>query len=142
MKTNFLEPLHLYLITIIATGFMVHVLILPSLLTSASRDAWISVIFGIVPLAIMIFIIYSIIRMLNGRTLMGFLQKNYPVPLHLLIGMLFSLIFICESYITIKFTADWAKSAYTTEVPYVVIIICLIVVCFFASFKVGTLLGY
>ncbi|MDQ0198050.1 hypothetical protein J2S10_001191 [Neobacillus ginsengisoli] len=49
MNQKLIQVIHIYILMIIFSGFMVHVLCLPALLTFAKRDAWISAIFSSIP---------------------------------------------------------------------------------------------
>ncbi|PEL13882.1 hypothetical protein CN601_02210, partial [Bacillus sp. AFS017336] len=62
MNKKFIYSAHIYILMIMSTGFMLHVFIVPSVLTSTHRDAWITVIASILPFVIwtsLVFYIYK-----------------------------------------------------------------------------------
>ncbi|GAJ98230.1 GerAB/ArcD/ProY family transporter [Geomicrobium sp. JCM 19055] len=141
MNIGRLQPIHIYILIIIATGFMVHVLLMPSLLNSAGRDAWLSVITSLFTLLIIITLIALMIRKLNGKDLATFLKDHYPAPVAWTILTCFMIIFFAESLISLKFSVDWAKSNYAAEAPELFIAFGFILICFYAAYRGSFVLG-
>lgn len=52
MMNPLIKPLHGYFFMIISTEFMVHVLILSNILTTAKRDSWVSMLLSIFPVLV------------------------------------------------------------------------------------------
>ncbi|MFJ7755814.1 GerAB/ArcD/ProY family transporter [Peribacillus muralis] len=51
--------------------------VLPNILTAAGRDAWISVLFSIIPIIIMGLMIFYMSRPLERESLLSFLRNHY-----------------------------------------------------------------
>ncbi|GAK07732.1 endospore germination permease [Geomicrobium sp. JCM 19038] len=141
MNIGRLQPIHIYILIIIATGFMVHVLLMPSLLNSAGRDAWLSVLVSLFTMLIIVTVITMIIRTLNGKDLASFLKDHYPAPVAWAILTCFIIVFFAESLISLKFSVDWAKSNYAADAPELIIASGFILLCFYAAYKGSFVLG-
>ncbi|EZH65461.1 hypothetical protein DH09_17710 [Bacillaceae bacterium JMAK1] len=141
MDIGKLLPIHIYILIIVATGFMVHVLLMPSLLNSAGRDAWLSVLVSLFTLLIIITLITLMVRKLNGKDLATFLKDQYPAPVAWTILTCFMIIFFAESLISLKFSVDWAKSNYASDAPEIIIVIGFILICFYAAYRGSFVLG-
>ncbi|MFS8602562.1 endospore germination permease [Priestia megaterium] len=130
-----IQPLHGYILMIISTGFMVHVLILPSILTAAQRDSWISVIVSSLPiLVVSVFVAYTS-RLLDKQPLFSFLKTHYNPPIIKCIAYLVALILLSEAFITMKHTLFWAQANYAKDIPSVVIVLGGTTLCYYASSK-------
>ncbi|WP_285767480.1 GerAB/ArcD/ProY family transporter [Peribacillus sp. SI8-4] len=130
-----LKSAHVYILMIMSTGFMLHVLILPNILTAAGRDAWVSVLFSIIPIVLIGIILYYISRSLKQKSLLTFLHNHYSPPVVKISAALLGLIMFSEAFVTMKYTLFWAKDNYASEVPNFVIIFTFTGMCCYASFK-------
>ncbi|MFE7084226.1 endospore germination permease [Priestia megaterium] len=130
-----IQPLHGYILMVISTGFMVHVLILPNILTAAQRDSWISVIASAIPILAMSFVVGYISRLLNGQPLFLFLKTHYTFPIEKLIAYPLALLLLSEAFVTMKHTLFWAKANYAKDIPSILIVIGGSVLCYYASSK-------
>ncbi|AOH56630.1 hypothetical protein ABE28_019865 [Peribacillus muralis] len=135
MKNVNLKSIHVYLLTIISTGFMVHVLILPNILTAAGRDAWISVLFSIIPIIIMGLMIFYMSRALGRESLLSFLRNHYSPPFVKILAVCLGMIMFSEAFVTMKYTLFWAKDNYASEVPNLVIVLSFLLISYYASVK-------
>lgn len=137
MNQRVIQSVHIYILQIISTGFLVHVLILPILLSTAKRDSWLSVLFSIVPVVLWCLIIFYIYKKMKPQndliTLMK--RKRSPAWMYSVISFLFGIYFLFSAFITLKFTFIWAKTNYSFEVPNFVIVLLFSLVCFYASAK-------
>lgn len=122
---------------IMSTGFMVHVLVIPTLLSASSRDSWLSVIFSTVPFLIWVFFIFYLYKKINNqRDLLSFIRKKFNHNwFYILLTMILGSYFLLEAFITLKFTFFWAKGNYTLDTPDIFIITLLAFVCYYSSSK-------
>ncbi|MFB4159459.1 endospore germination permease [Geomicrobium sp. JSM 1781026] len=141
MESKFLQPIHLYILMIISTGFMVHVLIIPSLLSVAGRDAWLSVIASSALIAITVILVSSMNKTLDGRSLFTFLNDHYPRFLVQMLALIFAFVFIVEAFISLKFSIGWTSSNYAYETPNLIILIGYILVFIYAASRGWFVLG-
>jgi len=135
MMNRLIKPLHGYFLMIISTGFMVHVLILPNILTAAKRDSWVSVLLSIFPILMISFLIYSISRSLKQQPLFLFLKDHYSIPVGKALAYLLAILLLSEAFVTMKHTLFWAKANYAKDVPSMIIVVGGSVLCYYASSK-------
>lgn len=133
MNQKVISATHIYVLLIISTGFIVHVLSIPMLLTASKRDAWISVIFSSIPFILWILLVFYIYKKLNKNniTIDSFLKMKFSI----LFSVMFGLYFFINAFITLKFTVIWAKTNYAFEVPNMAIVLSFSFICLYASIK-------
>lgn len=130
MNQKVINAIHIYLLLIISTGFIVHVISIPMLLTASKRDAWISVIFSLIPFILWILIVFYIYKKLN-KNIHSFHKMKFSLP----ISIVYGIYFLTNAFITLKFTLIWAKTNYTFEIPNFVVVLLLTIICLYASIK-------
>ncbi|MCM3706447.1 MULTISPECIES: endospore germination permease [Cytobacillus] len=137
MNQRVIQSVHIYILQIISTGFLVHVLILPILLSTAKRDSWLSVLCCIAPVTLWCLIIFYIYKKMNSQYDLITLMKSRRSPswIYSIFSFLFGIYFLFSAFITLKFTLIWAKTNYSFEVPNFVIVLLFSIICFYASVK-------
>jgi spore germination protein KB len=137
MNQKVIQSVHIYILIIMSTGFMVHVLIIPTILSTSNRDAWLSVIFSTVPFILWIMLIFYIYKKLNNHNdILSLLkQKLSQSWVFIIFSIVFGSYFLISSFITLKYTFFWANNNYTFEVPNFVIVFLFALMCFYASVK-------
>lgn len=125
---------HMYILLILSTGFMVHVLLHPVVLTSAKRDAWVSVIGSFIPFiiwTILIFFLYKKYEQKNIFTLIF----SLPPWISYSISIIFGIYFFLTSFISFKYTIYWANANYTFNIPNFLIALLFAFLCYYATHK-------
>lgn len=137
MNQKVIQSFHIYILQIISTGFLVHVLILPIILSTSKRDSWLSVIFSLLPNILWIMTIYYIYKKMGHHDDITTLLKRKMSSswFYSIFSFSFGLYFLFSAFITLKFTFFWAKGNYSFEVPNFIIIILFSLVCFYSSVK-------
>ncbi|WP_077618436.1 endospore germination permease [Bacillus sinesaloumensis] len=137
MNGKLISAVHIYVLLIMSTGFMVHVLIIPVLLTTSNRDSWLSVIFSAVPFIIWILLLFYLYKKgTKHEDILSLLHKKCKYKaFRFLLKVILGAYFLLVALITLKFTYIWAKGNYALETPDFVIIIMFAVVCYFATSK-------
>lgn len=131
-KPSFLQALMLIMLTV---GLISHVLIIPALLATAKRDAWISILVSAGPFLLFTLMLAYVSRQLQHQTLNNWLTTHLGKP----IGMLFrignSLFFLSVIYFTLFDTTTWAKTNYLPDTPVIATSIALMAVCGYTAYK-------
>ncbi|MEH7494735.1 GerAB/ArcD/ProY family transporter [Neobacillus niacini] len=135
MNQKLIHAVHIYILMIMSTGFMVHVLSLSVLLSIAKRDAWLSVISSAVPVTIWILLVFYIYKRLNKDDLISFLEKSFSKWVVVIFSTLFCSYFLLTAFMTLKFTVYWANDNYTLDIPNFVVVLLFSLVCYYASVK-------
>jgi spore germination protein KB len=136
MNQKLIQAIHIYTLIIISTGFMVHVLSLPVLLTISKRDAWVSVIFSSIPFLLWILLVFHVYKKLNNEDIMSLLKRNVSFSwIYRFFAILIVFYFFITAFISLKYTLFWAKANYTIEVPNFVVIFLFSIICWYSSAK-------
>ncbi|MGG1674746.1 endospore germination permease [Neobacillus sp. NRS-1170] len=125
---------HMYILLIMSTGFMVHVLLHPVVLTSSKRDAWISVIGSFAPFIIWTILIYFLYKKYEQKNIFTLIFSLHPW-ISYGISILFGIYFFLTSFITFKYTIFWANANYTFDIPNFMIALLFAFLCYYASHK-------
>ena len=135
MNQKFIHAVHIYILLIMSTGFIVHVLSLSVLLSIAKRDAWLSVIFSAIPVTIWILLVFYIYKKLNNQDLISFIKNSFSKWVFVIFSAMFCGYFLITAFMTLKFTVYWAKDNYTLDFPNYVVVLLFSLVCYYASAK-------
>ncbi|MDM5317844.1 endospore germination permease [Fictibacillus sp. b24] len=128
-------PLHIYVLLILSSGLVNHVLIIPVILSASGRDAWVSILLSLVPYILFILLIGSVLKKLGNQNFIDFIKKRLgPLPFYLLCGV-FILYFFLNATITFRDTITWTKTNYLMDSPPLALCILLGLLCFFGTYK-------
>ncbi|MGD6959788.1 GerAB/ArcD/ProY family transporter [Rossellomorea aquimaris] len=108
MNKRSIYLIHIFSIIILSSGLMVHVLILPSLLSAGKRDSWISVLLSVPPLFLWNFLSYYIYKKLGNQDPIQFIRTHLGKKLSSMLGYLLSLYFMESAFVTLNYTANWS----------------------------------
>lgn len=137
MNGKMISAIHIYVLMIMSTGFMVHVLIIPILLSTSNRDSWLSVIFSTIPFILWILLVFYLYKKMNNQEdILSILRSkcNYNW-IYIFITIILGSYFLLTALITLKFTFIWAKGNYTLDTPDIVVIILFALICYYSTSK-------
>lgn len=137
MNQKVIQSVHIFILLIMSTGFMVHVLIIPTILSTSNRDAWLSVIFSTIPFILWILLVFYIYKKLNTHEdILSLLKRKFSHSwVFIIFPITFGSYFLINAFITLKYTFFWANANYTFEVPNFVIVLLFALICLYASAK-------
>lgn len=136
MNQKIIQSVHIYILLIMSTGFMVHVLIIPALLSTSNRDAWLSVIFSTIPFILWILLIFYIYKRLNNQDIFFLIKRKLSSSwVFIILSIVFGSYFLISAFITLKYTFFWANDNYTYEVPNFLVVLLFGLICLYASAK-------
>lgn len=121
------------IIFIMTMGLMNHVIVLPSILSVAYRDSWVSVIFTAFIYLIWIPIVYLIIKKTNQESLISWLKANIHPIIAWMIKLILLGLLIMNTFVTLFTTFSWVNSSYMVQTPKLVLILPFMILCFFAA---------
>lgn len=135
MNQKLIHPVHIYILLIMSTGFMVHVLSLSVLLSIAKRDSWLSVISSTIPVTIWILLVFYIYKKLNHHDVISLLKNSFSKWVFGIFSVMFCSYFLITAFLTLKYTVYWANDNYTLDIPNYVVVLLFSLVCYYASAK-------
>ncbi|TCS96649.1 GerAB/ArcD/ProY family transporter [Hazenella coriacea] len=122
-------------ILVTAVGVLDHVIIMPTLLESSGRDAWITVLFSAILFLLWLPIIYVIMKRTHQEHLYQWLKNRWgKVIATIIISFIVLELFLMIS-MTLRDVTYWANISYLPETPNFVLVITLITVCFYAAYS-------
>ncbi|WP_216827689.1 GerAB/ArcD/ProY family transporter [Alkalihalobacterium elongatum] len=123
----------LILIIITSVGLMNHVIIIPALLESAGRDAWVSVICACLVALIWVPLIYFITKKTKQENLYLWLSRSVGKGVAAVIVGAISVYLLVLATVTIIDLSEWTVITYLPRTPSIVIVIVFSVLCFLAA---------
>ncbi|WP_158318814.1 GerAB/ArcD/ProY family transporter [Robertmurraya kyonggiensis] len=137
MGHKVIYAIHIYILLIISIGFSVHVLIIPALLSTSGRDAWLTVILSSIPLSLWILFVFYIYKKLTNHE--DFFSLLVQTCAHKWIRIVLTFVlgsyFLLTAFITLKFTLFWAKGNYIFDSPNFIILLLFTIICFYSTWK-------
>ncbi|MFC0212870.1 endospore germination permease [Paenibacillus chartarius] len=122
-----------FCIIALAVGLMNHVMVIPSLLQEAKRDAWLSVLSMIVPYTIWALLLYYIMKKTHQQQIVIWLRENYGTMASIVFRIFFITYLFLIVVLTVKDTTVWTHASYLPRTPQLVLSASLVVLCGFAA---------
>lgn len=121
------------MIILLSIGIMNHVFIIPVLLQTSGRDAWISVLISIIPLMLVTGMTHYVARQMKDKSIHEWLEDNYGLVLTVLFKVMMSIFLYLICFYTLFDTTNWAKITFLTDTPIIVSMIVLLGLCLYAA---------
>ncbi|MFC4776176.1 endospore germination permease [Paenibacillus sp. GCM10023252] len=123
-------PFSLVAMTILmSTGMMSHVEVIPLLLETAGRDAWLSIIVIALPYLLWVAALHAIISKMNGEHPVVWLKSRLGNGAAKVFRMMWLLYFILFVYVTYQDTLTWTNTTYLQVTPELFVAIFLGALC-------------
>ncbi|MEK4508938.1 GerAB/ArcD/ProY family transporter [Paenibacillus sp. FSL K6-2524] len=123
----------LFSIIALAVGLMNHVMVIPSLLQEAKRDAWLSVLAVILPYIIWTLLLYYIMKKTNQQSIVTWLHENYGTMVSIAFRAFFIAYLLMIIVLTVKDTTVWTHASYLPRTPQLVLSASLVLLCCVAA---------
>lgn len=132
-KSDSVTPLHIILLLMTASGLKNHVFAISPLISTAGRDAWMTVLITMVLILLWAPVLIYIHKKTNGRSIMEWLSKTIGI-----IGTrIFMVIIICylllSASVSLRETITWTNIAYLPETPPILLTFIFVIICWFFS---------
>ncbi|WP_173275380.1 endospore germination permease [Paenibacillus sp. NEAU-GSW1] len=122
------------MMTLLSVGLVNHVTIIPLLLDTAKRDAWLSVPVGfIIMLPIVAFPLHRTLVKLNGKRIDRWLNDRMPRIVAWLVIFTFICIQLMIAFATLVDVVSWTSSTYLPRTPPVVTACLFCILCLVAA---------
>ncbi|NBD24788.1 GerAB/ArcD/ProY family transporter [Paenibacillus glycinis] len=131
---NGITPFQLSMLLITFIGVSNHVILIPILLDTATRDAWVSVLAAIVP-SMLIGLLYAYIYKHLPSSLSTWAKEKTNTTFWFLFTLLFTVYFFIQASISLRDTIVWSNTSYLTYTPPWVVGLCLTGICYFTARK-------
>lgn len=131
-KISILET---YFILLLALGITNHVILIPLLLQTAGRDAWMGVILTTVLQLVWLYIFYIIIKRTNQKSITLWFKERFGS----IVGWIFLIITTCYFFIMalvmLRETTTWIKVTYLPQTPKFFVSIVVVLLCVYVTYN-------
>ncbi|MBS4212941.1 MULTISPECIES: GerAB/ArcD/ProY family transporter [Neobacillus] len=128
-----LIPRQLFMLLILSTGLLNHVILIPNLLTAAGRDSWLSVLL-VYPIAIFFsWLIYFIVKKSPKEGLFSLMKQRLGRVFSTILFIPMMLFLLTSCYLTLRDLMIWLSAYFLADAPIFMINIILISVCFLVT---------
>lgn len=128
-----LIPRQLFLLLVLSTGLLNHVILIPNLLTAAGRDSWLSVIVAYPIALVFLWLIYYIVKNSPNEGFFFMVQNRLGRMFSYLLKAPVLLFLFISTYVTFRDLLIWLSAYFLAEAPITMINIVLIIVCFIVT---------
>lgn len=129
MQHKGISSFHIVAFFMMSTGLLNHVIIIPPLLDTARRDAWLSIILSFFVYLVWVLIIYFVVRATNQQNIYAWLKRHTGKPVAYLLITSVILYFLVMAATTLKDLTMWTYVTYLPKTPQVIIIITFLLLC-------------
>ncbi|GAE37182.1 endospore germination permease [Halalkalibacter akibai] len=128
-----LIPRQLFLLVILSTGLLNHVILIPNLLEASGRDSWIAVILSF-PLSLFFaWVIYLIVKNCPLEGFFSYVEKRVGRIFAFTLSIPVIVYLFIASYVTFRDLIIWLSAYFLADAPLLIINIILLSVCFIVT---------
>ncbi|AFH65080.1 endospore germination permease [Paenibacillus caseinilyticus] len=128
-----ISMLQVAMILMASVGLMNHVLVIPAVLDTAGRDAWLSALACLPVLLVWTVCLIVIVKRSGGRPLLEWVRERTGRAVSGLLRLVLILYLLLAVFITVKDTVVWAATSYLPETPVLSLALLLLLLCFVAA---------
>lgn len=125
-----LLPRQLFLLLILSTGLLNHVILIPNVLTAAGRDSWLSVIIAYPISLLFLCLVYFIVKNSPNEGFFSLIRQRLGRTFSILFSIPVILFLFTSSYVTFRDLMIWLKAYFLADASVFMINFMLIFVCF------------
>ena len=130
-KYDAVSIVQISLLIMTAIGLKNHVTVIPHLLATAKRDAWLSVIFALAAVIVWSILLVYIHRTTQPNNLFAWIEKQIGKKTKWILAVPTSLVFVILTAETIKEMIAWTKVTYLPFTPSIITISLFVLLCVF-----------
>lgn len=128
-----LLPRQLFLLLVLSTGLLNHVILIPNLLSAAGRDSWIGVMVAY-PIAIgFLWLIYYIVKNSPPDGFYSMLRQRLGKMVSIMLALPVMLFLFSSSYVTLRDLMIWLNAYFLSDSSILMITVVLIIACFITT---------
>lgn len=125
-----LVPRQLFLLLVLSSGLLNHVILIPNLLNAAGRDSWLSVILAYPISLVFLILVYFIIKNSPNEGFFSLIRKRLGRVFSIVFSIPVILFLFASAYITFRDFMIWLKAYFLADSSIFMINCLLIVVCY------------
>lgn len=132
-KSNKISVFQMTLLLISAVGLKNHVIVIPMLLKTGGRDAWIGVLLVALLTLIWSFLLLYIYKTIKGQHINNWLENNIGKKFSILFRCVVGVYIVIIVCVTLRETITWTNVSYLWRTPPLAITLLFIIPCVLAA---------
>ncbi|WP_423408807.1 endospore germination permease [Heyndrickxia sp. MSNUG] len=128
--TKILVPRQLFLLLLLSTGLLNHVILIPNLLTAAGRDSWVSVILAYPVSLFFLWLIFYIVKNCPDEGFFIMIKQRFGKALSVIMSIPVIFFLFGSTYITFRDLMLWLEAYFLADTSVLVINCILTIACF------------
>ena len=124
-----LVPRQLFLLLILSTGLLNHVILIPNLLSAAGRDSWLSVLLAYPLSIVFLWLIYFIVRKSPNDGFLSMIRNRMGKSFYIVFSIPIVIFLFTSSYVTFRDLIIWLNAYFLADTPIFFINMMLIFAC-------------
>ncbi len=124
-----------YFILLLSLGITNHVIMIPLLLHTAKRDAWLGIVLTLIISVFWVYLISFIIRRTHRKPIFTWLKERYGPFISWFLLILTSSFFFLMALIILRETVKWIKVSYLPQTPKGVVVFILLSLCVIIAYN-------
>jgi spore germination protein (amino acid permease) len=128
-----LIPRQLFMLLILSTGLLNHVILIPNLLNAAGRDSWLSVLLAYPISIFFLYLVHFIVKNSSGKGFFSLIRKRLGRIFSILLSLPVMLFLIFSAYVTFKDLIIWLNAYFLADASIMMISCIMILVCFIVT---------
>jgi spore germination protein (amino acid permease) len=124
-----------YFILLLALGITNHVILIPILLQTAKRDAWVGILLTMVLHIIWVYILFIIMKRTNQQPLYSWFRERCGSVISWLFLFVTTSYFFLMALIMLRETTTWVKVTYLPQTPKLVVMLVLILLSIYVAYN-------
>ncbi|MBD7936432.1 endospore germination permease [Cytobacillus sp. Sa5YUA1] len=133
MNQTKIPIIQLIFIAITNIGLSVHVLLIPPLIQTAGRDAWLSIFIALVITLLWSWLLLTLHRKTNGMNIIKWIDKYISKSMSMAIYIFISFFSTVTAAVTLRETITWTSISFLPETPKFLLVVILILACWYTS---------
>lgn len=125
-----LVPRQLFLLLLLSTGLLNHVILIPNLLTAAGRDSWVSVILAYPISIFFLWLIFYIVKNSPDDGFFSMVKQRFGRTLSVIMSLPVTLFLFGSAYITFRDLMLWLEAYFLADTSVLMINCILTLACF------------
>lgn len=131
--TKILVPRQLFLLMLLSTGLLNHVILIPNLLTAAGRDSWVSVLLAYPISIFFLWLIFFIVKHSPDHGFFSMIEQRFGKVLSIIMAMPVIIFLFLSAYITFRDLMVWLNAYFLADTSVFLINCILVLACFMIS---------
>lgn len=131
--TKKISLIDVYFIMLLSLGITNHVILIPLLLQTAGRDAWMGTLMTMILHIGWVYILFFIMKRTHQQSIIAWFKDSFGPVMGWIFASIITLYFFWMSMVILRETATWIHVTYLPRTPKTVVSLTLILLCVYVA---------